>query len=195
LSCPLGTRGEARWKCSTEGEDWDTPSPDLSHCRSIWLLKIHDQLKKKSVSVVHLAKEMSHYTASNPLYGGDVLALIDAIGVITEKMLYELSDIPTLEQREAVVMEIVQSVIKTASIMVSESNRAAWMDLQDDGGVGRGRKRTLTHFTSALKNAGLLLPMAVRENQEVTVSSPNIRKFLCGINILTLVGIGIWSKL
>ena len=66
---------------------------------------------------------MSHYTASNPLYGGDILALIDAIGVITEKMLYELPDIPTLEQREAVVMEIVQSVIKTASIMVSESNR------------------------------------------------------------------------
>ena len=29
---------------------------------------------------------MSHYTASNPLYGGDVLALIDAIGVITEKV-------------------------------------------------------------------------------------------------------------
>ena len=38
-------------------------------------------------------------------------------------MLFELPDIPTLEQREAVVMEIVQSVIKTASIMVSESNR------------------------------------------------------------------------
>ena len=66
---------------------------------------------------------MSHYTASNPLYGGDILAFIDAIGVITEKMLYELPDIPTIEQREAVVMEIVQSVIKTASIMVSESNR------------------------------------------------------------------------
>ena len=46
------------------------------------------------------------------------------------------------------------------------------MDLQKDS--ERGRKRTLTHFTRALKDAGLLLPMAVRENQEVTVSSRNI---------------------
>ncbi len=182
LSCPLGTRGEARWKCSGDGSGmWATDSPDLSQCRSIWLLKIHDQLKRKSVSIVHLAKEMSHYTASNPLYGGDILALIDAIGVITEKMLYELSDIPSVEQREAVVMEIVQCVIKTASFMVSEANRDAWLDLQEQdqdsiGGGGRGRKRTLTHFTRALKNAGLLLPLAVRENQEVTVSSPNICK-------------------
>ena len=123
LSCPLGTKGEARWKCSVGGGAWESAHPDLSGCRSLWLLKIHDQLKRKAASVVHLAKEMSHYTASNPLYGGDILALIDAIGVITEKMLYEPPDIPTLEQREAVVMEIVQSVIKTASIMVSESNR------------------------------------------------------------------------
>ena len=38
-------------------------------------------------------------------------------------MLFELPDIPTLEQREAVVMEIVQSVVKTASVMVAEDNR------------------------------------------------------------------------
>ena len=49
------------------------------------------------------------------------------------------------------------------------------MDLQKDS--ERGRKRTLTHFTRALKDAGLLLPMAVRENQEVTVSSRNICKY------------------
>ena len=49
------------------------------------------------------------------------------------------------------------------------------MDLQKDS--ERGRKRTLTHFTRALKDAGLLLPMAVRENQEVTVSSRNICEY------------------
>ena len=52
------------------------------------------------------------------------------------------------------------------------------MDLQKDS--ERGRKRTLTHFTRALKDAGLLLPMAVRENQEVTVSSRNICKWPLG---------------
>ena len=56
LSCPLGTKGEARWKCSIEGDEWESANPDLSGCRSIWLLKIHDQLKRKAASVVHLAK-------------------------------------------------------------------------------------------------------------------------------------------
>ena len=60
LSCPLGTKGEARWKCSVEGDEWESPNPDLSGCRSIWLLKIHDQLKRKAASVVHLAKVNAH---------------------------------------------------------------------------------------------------------------------------------------
>ena len=46
----------------------------------------------------------------------------------------------------------------------------------DDLGVGVKRKRTVTHFIRALKAAALLLPKAVKENQEVTVSSPNICK-------------------
>lgn len=49
----------------------------------------------------------------------------------------------------------------------------------DDLGLGMKRKRTLTHFVRALKAAALLLPKAVKENQEVTVSSPNICKINC----------------
>ena len=61
--------------------------------------------------MVHLAKEMSHYSAYNleSLTGGDLVSLINAIGVMTEKMELELPEIPTSEQKEAVVMEIVQS--------------------------------------------------------------------------------------
>ena len=175
MPCPMGTQGKARWRCSGKRDDgsvdWATPEPDLSDCRSLWLLKIHQQLKKK-VSVVHLSKEMAHYTAFNELYGGDITSLIDAIGVMTEKMFYELPDIPTEQQKEAIVMEIVQSVIKTASIMLTPENQSGWRDLGEEK-----QKRTLTFFSRTLKSAGLLLPKAVRENQEITVSSPNIRKF------------------
>ncbi|TRY70105.1 hypothetical protein TCAL_13311 [Tigriopus californicus] len=167
MACPMGTQGKARWKCSNDSE-WETMYPDLSGCKSLWLIKIHEQLKRK-VSLVHLAKEMAHYTAFNGLFGGDVMALIDAIGVMTEKMLYELPEIPTIQQKEAIVMEIVQSIIKTASIMVSPQNKAGWMDLGP-----MKQRRTMTFFSRTLKAAGLLLPQAVKENQEITVSSPNI---------------------
>ena len=62
------------------------------------------------------------------------------------------------------------------------------MDLQKDS--ERGRRRTLTHFTRALKDAGLLLPMAVRENQEVTVSSRNICKYSVSAELVNYQGLG-----
>ena len=61
--------------------------------------------------------------------------------------------------------------------MVSKANEEAWGDLPSGG----KRERTVTHFARALKAAGLLLPKAVKENQEITVSSPNICewRFIC----------------
>ena len=116
LPCPMGTVGMATWKCE-DTATWRVGHPDLSQCESLWLGQVHEQLRRKE-SVVHLAKEMAHYSASNPLYGGDVSALTNAIGVMTEKMMYELAEIPTADQREAVVMEVVQGVIKTSSVMI-----------------------------------------------------------------------------
>ena len=170
LPCPLGSQGIAKWKCSPNQPKWETNFPDLSQCQSIWLSKIFEQLRKK-VSVVHLAKEMAHYATFNPLYGGDILGLIDAIGAMTEKMKFELPEIPTQQQREAVVTEIVQSVVKTCSVMLGEENLSGWFDLSSEK-----RLRSVSRLTQGIKEAGMLLPMAVGENQEITVATKNICK-------------------
>ena len=174
ISCPLGTTGRATWSCAEEGGHWDTERPDLSGCQSLWLIKILSQLRGRSGgSVVHLAKEMAHYSVFNALYGGDVTGLATAAAVVAEKLSYELEAVPSEQQREAVVMEVAQSVVKAASVALSAANAPAWKDLP----AGE-RERAATAFVRAVKAAGMLLPEAARENQEITISSPNIRKWM-----------------
>jgi len=86
---------------------------------------------------------------------------------------FSLEEVPTDRQREAVVVEIVQALMKSASLMMEPRNRPGWMDLGDDE-----VPRMVTMLARTLKASGLLLPKAARENQEITVSSPNICKCL-----------------
>ena len=83
-------------------------SPDLSQCQSYWLQKLRRQLDKQA-SIVHVANDLAHYTSSfGPLSPGDLLLLIDTIEVMTLRMKDDLNTIPTLDQRRAVITEVVQ---------------------------------------------------------------------------------------
>ncbi len=117
LACPLGTQGDARWHCGDDGT-WLEPHPDLSGCQSLWLTKIHEQLRQRGVSVVHLAKEAAHYANFNALYGGDLPALLSAMGAMAEKMGFGLGQVPTARQREAVIVELVQVNMKTHFVLL-----------------------------------------------------------------------------
>merc|ERR1719422_829402 len=91
------------------------------------------------------------------------------IASIAEKMQYQLKSIPTMEQRVAMVMELVQSVTKTASSLLSDGNIPAWQDLP----VSQ-QNRFLSNFIVALEKTGSLLPDAVALDQEVSMSSDNL---------------------
>ncbi len=83
-------------------------------------------------------------------------------------------------------MELVQAAVKTVSLMADRRNLPAWLDLPL-----QERKRALTVTARTIRAAGLLLPRAARENQEITVSSPNIRKFEFIKTVLNMVKLGI----
>ena len=68
-------------------------------------------------------------------------------------------------------MELVQSLTKIGSHLVSDVNLAAWQDLPRDQ-----QTRFLTNFIFALERTGGLLPGLVEADQEVSVSSDNLRK-------------------
>merc|ERR1719206_664891 len=170
LGCPQGTSGLARWSCVGEGgtAHWATPSPDLSDCQSGWMEKIILELRKSEL-IINLANDLMQYVSVNALYGSDIKSSIDAMTIIAEKMQYQLKSIPTMEQREAMVMELVQSVTKTASSLLSDGNIPAWQDLPV-----LQQNRFLSNFIVALEKTGSLLPGAVALDQEVSMSSDNL---------------------
>ena len=172
--CPPGTVGSARWSCVSTGVNtaqWSPASaPDLSQCQSVWMEKIILELRK-SEQILTLANDLMQYVSVNALYGGDIKSAIDAMTIIAEKMQYQLQAIPTREQREAMVMELVQSLTKIASYLLSDDNLAAWADLPRSQ-----QTRFLTNFMAALERTGSLLPDVVKTDREVSVSSDNICK-------------------
>ena len=186
LACPPGTTGSATWTCSSSSSgsgtpQWATPSPDLSDCQSLWMAKIIRELRKSEL-ILGLASELMQYVSANPLYGGDIKSAVNAMTIITEKMQYQLEKVPTVEQREAMVMELVQSLTKIGSFLLSDKNLPAWQDLPT-----AQQTRFLTNFISALEKTGSLLPGVVEADQEVSMSSDNLRKlqmtFLVQISI------------
>jgi hypothetical protein len=177
MLCPPGTTGLAHWSCVVVETDrsgpaqLDTPSPDLGQCESNWMSKIHEDLKKTDY-VVNIANDMVQYIGANALYFGDIKLAIIAIGIIAEKMQVQLSSIPTQEQKEAVVMKIVQSIKKTASILLSDHMLPAWQDLHRPE-----QMKFLSHFLKVLANTGTILSKAMTRDREASISSQNIRKY------------------
>ena len=170
--CPPGTVGWASWTCvsSDDTVHWSPASPDLSQCQSVWMEKIIHELRK-SEQILTLANDLMQYVSVNALYGGDIKSAIDAVTIIAEKMQYQLRAIPTREQREAMVMELVQSLTKIGSYLLSDDNMAAWQDLPRSQ-----QTRFLTNFIAAIERTGSLLPGVVQPDREVSVSSDNICK-------------------
>ena len=59
--------------------------------------------------IVHVANDLAHYTANfGPLRPGDLLLLIDTIEKMTTRMRIDLKTIPTVDQRRAVITQVVQ---------------------------------------------------------------------------------------
>jgi len=174
LACPPGTTGSASWTCSSSSSSgsgtpqWATPSPDLSDCQSLWMAKIIRELRKSEL-ILGLASELMQYVSANPLYGGDVKSAVNAMTIITEKMQYQLEKVPTVEQREAMVMELAQATVKTASSLLSPENLPAWQDLPTSQ-----RSRFVSHLVSTLERAGSLLPASLPPDREASVSSTNV---------------------
>ena len=112
-------------------------------------------------------------SSAETLFGGDLLGLCESIEKMSDKMRLDLESIPTSDQRRAVVTEVVQKIVKTMSTMTSKKHADSWREL---GGETK-TKMSMTKLLNVLENAGLLLPEAVAENEEVTITSSNVCKY------------------
>ena len=173
-SCPPGTTGLARWECrsTSSGEStWSTFFPDLSECESFWTKKIISELRR-SDSIVTISTDLVQYVSANHLYGGDIMSIISALTIITEKMEFQMNTIPTPEQREAMVVEVAQSLLKVGSVLLEVENLEAWQDLPD-----LLRSKFVSGFMNTLDRFTVLLHTALIKDQELSISSPNLCKY------------------
>ena len=172
-SCPNHSTGSAYRFCDPNG-NWDKNSVNLSQCVSEWLNKIILDLQEgeRKLSIVHLSNIMAEYATRNHFQSGDIPHLIETVEKLIDALRRDLELIPTSSQREAVITQVVQNIIKTASVMVDLENHFLWKDI----GTLQKQLTTLSAFITSLENAGLLLPEGAGENKEVTIASDNIRK-------------------
>lgn len=73
--CPGGATGIAKWKCvyaqpqaqipvPVEGDNkiqvvWQPLTPDLTHCRSLWLNSLEVRVSQRDSSLISIANELS----------------------------------------------------------------------------------------------------------------------------------------
>ena len=92
---------------------------------------------------------------------------------MAERMHYDLQRTMNLEAREAMVTDLVQNVVKTASNLISDSSqvRQSWSDLSSDE-LGRAATALLV----GLEENAFLLAETVTSEKIIIKPTQNIRK-------------------
>lgn len=131
--CPGGATGYARWFCSAASVEgsratWYPSSPDLSECKSVWLTSLDSRIGEGD-SIISIANDLAQVTHSKTLYGGDMMAAARLLRQMALKMAADLQAFPDWRQREAIVTELVQSVVRAGSSLLGSAQSLAWRDL------------------------------------------------------------------
>lgn len=135
--CPGGATGYARWFCSAPSPSlsvdgsratWYPSSPDLSECKSVWLTSLDSRIGEGD-SIISIANDLAQVTHSKTLYGGDMMAAARLLRQMALKMAADLQAFPDWRQREAIVTELVQSVVRAGSSLLGSAQSLAWRDL------------------------------------------------------------------
>ncbi|KAJ6633435.1 Latrophilin Cirl, partial [Pseudolycoriella hygida] len=189
--CPGGASGIAKWKCvyaqsqvhyPSEGENskvqvsWQPLTPDLTHCRSLWLNSLEVRVNQRDSSLISIANELSQVTSSKTLYGGDMLVTTKIIQTMSEKMTYDIETFPDQRQREAVVLELLNGVVKTGSNLLDATQHLSWLDLSFED-----QMRVATSLLTGLEdNAFLLADTIIRERNVVQ----KVKNILLSVRVL-----------
>uniref|UniRef100_A0A8W7P229 Latrophilin Cirl n=1 Tax=Anopheles coluzzii TaxID=1518534 RepID=A0A8W7P229_ANOCL len=155
---------------------WYAYRPDLTQCRSLWLNNLEVRVQQPDSSLISIANDLAQVTSSKTLYGGDMLVATKIIQTMSQKMHYDIETIPDQRQREALVFELLNSVVKTGSNLLDQSQHASWLDLSVED-----QMRVATSLLTGLEdNAFLLADTILREKHVVQ----KVKNILLSIRVL-----------
>ena len=171
--CPGGSTGFARWRCATDA-NWYSGSPDLSECQSHWLSRLDARLQSGE-SVISVSTDLAAVSETRSLYGGDLLITAQLMQSLAHRLRQDLFSMANQEQKETLVAELMQNIMKTASNLLEDMQELAWSDL-------RPAERA---------SAGTSLVLGIEENAFLLADTINNEKNLVDVtnNILSSVRI------
>jgi len=183
--CPQGSSGFARWTCDSNGE-WESSSPNLGDCQSLWLNRMEDRLGKQSDSkdrqpISEIALELSGATETRPLYGGDFLIAAKIAQSLAHRTRQELYVMQSQEDKETLVAVLLQSVMKATSNLIDLDRNGAWRDLDY-----KQRSLSATSLMLALEDSAILLAETVNNEKRLTEMTNNI---LSSVRIMRARGV------
>ncbi|XP_055545147.1 latrophilin Cirl isoform X2 [Wyeomyia smithii] len=156
---------------------WYSYQPDLTQCRSLWLNSLEVRVnQQQDSSLISIANDLSQVTSSKTLYGGDMLVATKIIQTMSQKMHFDIETIPDQRQKETLVYELLNSVVKTGSNLLDQSQHASWLDLSVED-----QMRVATSLLTGLEdNAFLLADTILRERHVVQ----KVKNILLSIRVL-----------
>lgn len=172
--CPPGSSGFARWSCSSEGV-WSSETPNLSECQSLWLSRLESRMHAIG-SRDTISSELAALTEERSLYGGDIPIVTSVIQGLAHRLRQELYVIPSDEEKEAKVSELLQNVLKTASNLLEDEQIQSWQDL--------GTEKSNAFATAlmvGIEESALLLAQTINNEKNLMESTNNI---LASIRVL-----------
>lgn len=101
-----------------------------------------------------------------------MLVTTKIIQSLCEKMTYDIETFSDQRQREAVVLELLNSVVKTGSNLLDETQQHSWMDLSFED-----QMRVATSLLTGLEDNAFLLADTIAAEQNVVQKVKNIREY------------------
>ena len=165
--CPPGSNGFARWKCGADGE-WTTELPNLSECQSLWLSRLESRMHA-TTAIGSVSAELAAHSEAKILYGGDLPIVATIVQGLAHKLRRDLYVIPSQDEKEVKIAELLQNVLKTASNLLDESQFLAWRELQREKRAG-----VATALLLGLEENALLLAETLNNEKNFVEATNNI---------------------
>lgn len=177
--CPGGASGWARRPCDPLGL---AGAADLSECRSMWLSTLTSRAHIDD-AVLAVAHDLASVTGSRALYGGDVTATVRILNSLARRMANDVNDFPDINQREAMVTELVNTAVATGSNLMG-GQHAAWADLRP-----LEHRAAATTLLLGLEETAFLLANNLHHEKTVRHAETNIRECVAVLSLAILVPI------
>ncbi len=164
--CPPGTAGFASRRCQTDS-NWSSQGPDLSKCQSLWLARLESRLHAGG-AVAPIARELAALTETKTVYGGDLPVAAALVGGLVHRLRQDLYTV-SMEEKEAEAEGLLQNVLRAASNVLSDEQRAAWFDVSEEQ-----RSSHATALVLGVEDAALLLAETVNNEKSIIEATDNV---------------------